>query len=222
MKITINTFILLFFIAAQAQNDVSEYYFPKSKNKNPTTYQYVNIKDSKDRYFWRVTYDDVRDELITEGFNDELFKFNYFVEKYVHNGTILVKAIDYQKHYVVLTKSHVANIIKNDVYKWNSDFKYDYEINITGEYGNTTLNKSRKFIGFETIEIQGKSYDCAKFIEEYKNVFHDHNVTHEMYQITYYAHSLGMVKCVRYIDQDTIDYELSSILTDEEFDELKD
>ena len=221
MKIRLS--IILFFVVSGAfsQSPLNEYYFPKYSNDVARIYKYVNKKDSTDFYYWKVKYNETRDELITEGYTKELFKFNYFVEKFNETGTKVTEFIDYQKLPIGLSKSHVGEILEDDVFKWNDDIEYAYKVNINGEYGKSTYFKERKFIGYEKVEINGKEFYCIKFLEDYKNIYHDQNDTIEFYQITYYAHELGMVKCTKYYYNQVFDYNLTDILDEKEFESLE-
>ena len=220
MKFWITTILVFAFSGISAQNSISDYYYPKYANEEPRIYKYVNRADSTDIFYWKVIYDSRKDEMITEGYNLELFKFNYFVEKFEKNGTKVTEFIDYVKLPFGLKRTFVGEIIEDDVFKWNDEREYSYKVNINGQYGQSTLNKKRKFLGFEKITINGKEFDCIKFSEEYKNVYHDHNDTLEFYQITYYSKNLGMVKCTKYFYEKKLEYVLTDILSDEEFSRL--
>ncbi|MCK0110462.1 hypothetical protein MWU58_14265 [Flavobacteriaceae bacterium S0825] len=222
MKQLLKILTIFCFFNSHAQTDIKEFYFSKNNNVIPKIFKYVNLNDSTDQFFWKVIYDKEKDLLTTEGFNEDFFKFNSFVEKYIKNGTIVVEFINYEKLLFSFKKEHIGEIVENNVIKWDDDEEYKYQIKITSEYGNTTLIKKRKFIGYETIQVNGKSYNCVKFMENYVNTFHDQNVTFKFHQITYYTSNLGMIKCIKYFDDETLVYELSSILTDKEFDNLKD
>lgn len=156
--------------------------------------------------------------MITKSFRADFKIYNQFEEIVYKDKANLVNYIDFDDS----QNQMVGKVKKKEVYNSTKEFKYLYAVEYTNSWGRFELQKGRQFANYETIKINDKAYNTAKFNDNYLIKSLDQNDKYAYIQITYYAKGIGMVKYERFAPTGEIRIlELEAILSIEEFNELK-
>lgn len=216
--------ILFSTISCVSQENLKDYYYPISNKIETKVYKYVDKNDSTKIEYWKVTTIPITNEIKTVSYDSKFNIYNTFDEIIEGNGAELIAYSDFEINEKDERIEIKANVIDKDVYKWNDDKEYSYSVKYVNKYGRFDFKKKRVNIGFEKIKVNGKDYFAAKFRDDYLIHAIDHDVEHRFYQDTYYAKEIGMIKYKRKIpiQHETIELELTEILTEQEFEKIKD
>lgn len=219
------TLLLLIFIisSCSAQENFKDYYYQIGTKKEIKVYKYVDKNNPKNIEYWKVTTNPKTNKILTESFTTDFRLYNIFEEELKTNGAEIIRYADFEVNDDKQNIRIDGTIVDKDVYKWNDTNKYSYSVKYTSpKYGNEQFIKERTKNSFENITVNRTEYSTLKFKDEYEIKSLENDQNYKFYQFTYYAKGIGMVKYQRYQpDGTTIELELTEILTEKEFDELK-
>ena len=224
MTKNITLLILIFIISScSAQENFKDYYYQIGTKKEIKVYKYVDKNNPKNIEYWKVTTNPKTNKILTESFTTDYRLYNIFEEELKNDGAEIIRYADFEINKNGKNIRIDGTIIDKDVYKWTDNNKYIYSVKYTSpKYGNEQFIKERTKSKFENINVSGEEYSVLKFKDEYKIKSLENDQNYKFYQFTYYAKGIGMVKYKRYHpDGTTIVLELTEILTDKEFDDLK-
>ncbi|WP_430413186.1 hypothetical protein [Kordia sp.] len=224
MTKNITLLILIFIISScSAQENFRDYYYQIGTKKEIKVYKYVDKNNPRNIEYWKVTTNPKTNKILTESFTTDFRLYNIFEEELKTNGAEIIRYADFEVNDEKQNIRIDGTIVDKDVYKWNDTNKYIYSVKYTSpKYGNEQFIKERTKNSFEKITISGTEYSTLKFKDEYEIKSLENDQNYEFHQFTYYAKGIGMVKYQRYHpDGATIELELTEILTEKEFDELK-
>ena len=219
------TLLLLIFIisSCSAQENFKDYYYQIGTKKEIKVYKYVDKNNPKNIEYWKVTTNPKTNKILTESFTTDFRLYNIFEEELKTNGAEIIRYADFEVNDDKQNIRIDGTIVDKDVYKWNDTNKYSYSVKYTSpKYGNEQFIKERTKSSFENINVTGTDYSTLKFKDEYEIKSLENDQKYEFYQFTYYAKGIGMVKYQRYHpDGTTIELELTEILAEKKFEELK-
>jgi hypothetical protein len=211
---------LIMILSSCSSKNLMKYYYPINQESEIKIYKYINPEDKESTEYWKTTTNPIQKTILTESFDSKFNLYNTFEEKINEDKAELLKYIEYEGEQMI--KEIIATVKKNQVYSSSKSEPYNYAVEYTNKYGKFTFEKKRQFVNFEEIEIQGKKYETAKFKDEYFINAIDQKEKFGFNQNTFYAEGVGMVKYERFITNDeTKILELSKILTENEFKEIK-
>jgi len=209
--------------SCSGQENLKDYYYPFKQAKEVKIYKYVDKINSENIEYWKVTTNPKTKTILTESFTTNFRLYNIFEEQLDDNGANLIRYADFQ---VSANGSNIkvdGTVVDENVYKWTEFDKYKYSVNYRDPtYGNAQFLKSRTQNGFENFKLFGTEYETVKFKDEYEIKLLESNENYEFYQFTYYGKNIGMVKYERfYPDGTSVQLELEQVLSEDEFDKLK-
>lgn len=210
--------LMVVFSSCTSKN-LMKYYYPIHQESEIKVYKYVNPENSKFTEYWKTTTDPIEKTILTESFNSKFDLYNTFQEKITHNEANLIKYVEYEGKSLI--KEINAEVKDDKVFSSNKDEQYQYLVQFKNKYGRFTFEKKRQFIDFQEIQIQGKKYKTARFKDNYLINAIDQKDTYKFSQITYYAEGIGMVKYERTLPTGKRILELERILSNKEFEALK-
>ncbi|CAM1349729.1 hypothetical protein [Tenacibaculum crassostreae] len=215
--------LILIISSCSAQENFKDYYYQIGTKKEIKVYKYVDKNSPKNIEYWKVTTNPKTNKIMTESFTTDFRLYNIFEEELKTDGAQIIRYADFEVNDNGQNTRISGTIVDKDVYKWNDNNKYIYSVKYTSpKYGNEQFIKERTKSGFENITVSGTEYSTLKFKDEYEIKSLENDQNYEFYQFTYYAKGIGMVKYQRYHPNGTtIELELTEILTEKEFDELK-
>ncbi|MFK7774729.1 MAG: hypothetical protein AB8F94_21500 [Saprospiraceae bacterium] len=215
----IETIGLLILLNSCSNKSLSNYYFPINEKSEIKVYKFIDPKNIEPGFYWRTKTNPSKATLITESINSDFQLYNTFEEQIKNGKAQLINYVEYEENN---SKEIIAAIKEHQVFDSDKSKTYSYKVEYKNKYGKMTSKKKRKFLGFETIEVQGKKYKTAKFKDEYFIELIDLNEKFGFDEICYYAKGIGMIKSERFIEtNEVITKELEKILTDEEFNKIK-
>ena len=224
MTKNITLLILIYIISScSSQENFKEYYYQIGTKKEVQIYKYIDKNNSKNIEYWKITTNPKTNKILTESFTNDFRLYNIFEEELKTDGAELIRYADFEVNENGQNVRIDATIVDKYVYKWNDNNKYIYSVKYANtKYGNEQFTKERTKSSFDNITVNGNKYSTLKFKDEYEIKSLENDQNYEFYQFTYYAKKIGMVKYERYYpDGTTIELELAEILTEKEFDELK-
>ena len=206
-----------------AQKNLKDYYYQISDKIETKVYKYVDKNDSTNIEYWQVTTIPGTNEIKTISYDSEFNVYNTFDETINENGAELTGYSDFEEYEKGKRTEIKATVVDKDVFKWTDNDVYTYSVKYFNKYGRFEFKKKRINVGFEKIEVNGKEYFAAKFRDDYLIHAIDYKVEQRFYQDAYYVKNIGMIKYIRKIpiQHETIELELSQILTEKEFENLK-
>lgn len=215
--------ILITSINCFAQDNLKDFYYPFSDKTETKIYKYVDKNDSTKIEYWKITTIPKTNELKTVSYDSDFNIYNTFDEVISENGAELIAYSDFEINQKGESKEIKAEVIDQNVFKWNDDKVYTYSVKYENKYGRFDFKKKREELGLETVSVNGKEFQAIKFRDEYIILALDHNVEHRFYQDTFYVKGFGMIKYKRKIpiQHELIELELVQILTEKEFEKIK-
>ena len=144
---------------------------------------------------------------------------NSKVYKYVDRNN--KKNIEYWKVISIPKRNELKTVSYNSVFKWNGDKTYSYSIKYKNQHGRFDLKKKRTELGLINITINGKEYEALKFKGEYFINAIDQSDSYGFYQFSYYANGIGMIMREMHFPKEVRIMELTEILDEREFEDLK-
>lgn len=217
--------ILLFFLVVPncySQENPRDYYYQFGKEKETKIYQYINANKSTDVIYWKVITDPVKKEIITYGIDKNFREMNKLTERIVDGGAIMVEFIVYDTNLLGVQTEKKAKVLKNKVYSWNKDEAcvISYRLNFD-EIGDVEFQKAREFQEFDTLKLDGKEYQVAKFLDTSKISLLKRGESMEELTNSTYAKGLGMIKYKTNGSDGIEEMEFKRLFTQEEFDAYK-
>jgi len=215
--------LILFIWGLSAQENCKEYYFSMGMKDEVKVFKYIDKNDPKNIEYWKVTTNPLTNRILTESYLADFTIYNSFEEVITNDGAELIIYTDYEKNNEGENTPIEAEIVDKDVYKWDDNGIYKYSVKYQSpKYGNEQFTKERSKIRLTEISINGTEYSVLKFLDNYEVKSLDGDGGYTFHQLTYYAKGIGMVKYERYLPDGTIvELELSQILSEEEFENLK-
>lgn len=205
-----------------SQENLRDYYYQFGKEKETKIYQYVNTSDPSDIAYWKVITNPTTKEIITYGINEDFEQMNVFKEKIVSGGSILFEFTVFDKNFFGFQKEKKTTVVKKKVYSWNKDEvciqSYKFK---DSEFGEIEMQKSREFEKIDSLNLDGKVYEVAKFMDVHKTIFLKDKDFEEQLTYSYYARGFGMIKYRNYGIEGVREMEFKRLFTQEEFEKLK-
>ncbi len=199
--------------------DTAKFYFQLNDFSNTKVYKFQSIDEPSKFEYLKITSDTLNKKLLTERFNEKVFKIDEFLERKTKTGFTL---ISYYKQEI--TEHGFLNKMefypkKNEVFNWYHETKAVY----SGEFidnGNIwELIRTREFIEYKKkLNIQSKKYSVLVFKDSYEfnsldNQAIPHTNYHNFIQTSYFAFDYGLVKYEReYKNGKKETYELIDII----------
>lgn len=198
--------------------NLKEYYFPYSSCIPYKVYKYECFADSTKTQYWKMSFHANKKAFVTESFNYQLKRIEYFEEFIGNKGTQLVEFAEV----VDGKKQGFLPPTAVDVYKWNDKSSYDYSVKFQTPSGLILFEKGRKYVGREMKKIVSGEYNCIKFDEIYTMTLNEKGEAYRYKQFTYYAKALGMIKYERFLPNgEVVELELTQVLDKSDWKKLK-
>jgi len=215
--------LILNLSGCKVKKNLKHYYYPFSNKTETKVYKYVDKNNSSKIEYWKVITIPKTNELKTVSYDSDFNIYNTFNEVIMENGAELRAYSDFEKNNKGELIEIKSKVVDKDVYKWNQDSLYTYSVKYSNKYGEFDFKKTREKAGFEKIKVGGKEYDAAKFKDDYLIKALDYKTEQKFYQYAYYVKNVGMIKYKRKIpiQREFIELELTEILTEQEFENLK-
>lgn len=216
-------FIVCASLSYNCQENLKDFYYPFYKKTETRVYKYVDEKDPTKTEYWKITSNPETNEIKTVSFDSEFNIYNVFNEKITKKGAECIAYSEIEIKENGKKREIKGKILDKDVFKWNGDKKYSYSIKSGNKYGLFILKKTRENLGFTNIIVNGIKHKTIKFKDDYKILDLDLNVKQVFHQYTYYAKKIGMIKYERKmpIQKEPIVLELIEVLTEQEFEKIK-
>ncbi len=179
--------------------NIKSYYFPIHDEGDTKVFKYVNPVEPQFSEYWEVESDPYENSIITHSYNYDFTKYNTFYEQFDSDGAKLISYVDYEKANDGSWKEIKAETVTDDVFKWERKNSYNFSVKYVNKFGRFELTKTRKDVGFVTLEIMEEEINAIKFVDYYYVNAIDQNDKYQFQQISYYSDGIGMVKYERYI-----------------------
>jgi hypothetical protein len=208
----------LLFIKTDSAKD---YYFQLQDLKEGIVFKYECKSDPSETQYWKLTSN--KNTLITEAYNNDLEKFEFFLETYTETGTKVTKFVSYNKNkddeMVVID----SRLITTDVFNWSTDTDCNYSTEfIDKDYGQVSFSMHRYFIKKTEISVLGTNYKVLKYKCIYRTKIPSDNYDYAYTQYMYYAKGLGLVKIEKeYPNGKSAVLKLTEIITKEDWDKIQ-
>jgi len=196
-----------------------DYYFQLADLRDSIIFKYECEADATKTEYWKLTSN--KNTLITEAYNNDFEKYEFFQEEFTENGSKVLMFVSYHKNET--DEIEVANrtIKESDVFKWDTKDDYHYSAVYNDlTYGQVSFSKHRTFIKEAIISILGTNHNVLKFKGTYRTKIPNANYDDEYIQYSYYAKGLGLVKMEKvYPNSKTVMLELTEIIIKADWDE---
>lgn len=212
---------ILFPLLLINDNNAKAYYFQLADFKDSIVYKFECKEDPSLTQYWKLT--SIKNTLITEAYNSDFEKFEFFVEEYTETGTEVTKYISYYKNKndeIVVVDRRIKD---KDVYKWATNESYGYSAEyIDKSYGVMNFSVYRTFEKETIISVLGINCQVLKYRCIYKTEIPEDNYDYSYTQNMYYAKGIGLVKIEkRFPEGKTADLILTSLITHDKWDKIK-
>lgn len=209
-------------VYSYSQDNLKDYYYQFGKKKETKIYQYVNANDSTDVVYWKVITNPKSMEIITYALNANFEEMNKYTEKIVEGGALLKEFIVYEKNLLGFKTEKKAEVLQRKVYSWNvkevcvQSYKMKYS-----EIGEIEIQKKREFQEIDSLSLNSKNYEVAKFIDTRKFIIPKYNETDDDTTYAYYAKGLGMIRYRTYSRRGIEDMVFQRLFTPKEFEQYQ-
>ncbi|MFT6717396.1 MAG: hypothetical protein ACJA0Q_002050 [Saprospiraceae bacterium] len=211
------TISILALSSCKSQNLRTYYFDIADFNNKGKVYVFTDQNDTSQVQYWHMStkITDGDTLFVTDGLDKRNRPVEVFVERIKDNNTEMV---DYYFIRYDSSGNDVkipSMILKKQVYSFDH-FKDTlvWSVKYQNAYGEEQMDKSRSLIELNVSQrISGESYQCALFRDEFSIRAIDGNQTYKLYQESYYAKNVGLVRFVRTLpDGSIMDYQLTDII----------
>ncbi len=199
-----------------AQEAIKTFYFEDIQPGETQVYKFVDENDPDKVVYWRMEVSKDNKRLITYTYNSDFFLQNEFHELITEEGAIATKYINF---YEGIEGPIEAEILENDVYRWNQDKPISYKVEFKVYGDEVKVEKKRTFIKRLSINYKGGLLETKLFRDDYDSSVNGENV-YQGYMHSYYAEGLGIVRFDMIDSNGVSKMKLFEILSDEEFKKM--